>query len=309
MSLLIRLALLMLAAGLLSDGTCLRATEFAGDFEELGASARALGLGNAVVALASDASAIYYNPALCSRFARKGAEFLHSEDFAGLVRHNYVAVVFPTRPQAFGFAVLQNWIPDIKLTEWDSAAGRPRVSRIVDATQTVAYVCYSRSPATWLALGGNAKVIYQNLGGTGSCFGMGLDMGLAITPQPDITVGVRVRNASTSPLFWDTGTREVVSPAVSAGFAKTLTLGRDRLTAAMGVETDFFSPALLPQLGLEYVFRNVLSGRIGSYRGNLAFGAGIRFGRFHVEYGYAAGAAPGARELGSPQQLSGGVEF
>lgn len=294
---------------LFSAGTLVHATEFAGDFEELGASARALGLGGAVVALASDASAVYYNPALCSRLSRSGAEFLHSEDFAGLVRHNYLAVVFPARPQAFGLAVLQNWIPDIKLTEWDSVASRPRLKRIVDATQTVAYVCYSRSPAAWLAVGGNAKIIYQNLGGVGSCFGMGLDIGLALTPQPDLVVGVRVRNASTSPLFWDTGTREVVTPAAAAGFAKTVRLGRDRLTTALGAETDFSSPNLTPQLGLEYGFRGVLFGRIGSYRSNFAFGLGLRFGRFHIEYGYAAGAAPGARELGSPQQLSGGVEF
>lgn len=306
MLLLGRIVLLM-GAALFS--TLVLATDFAGDFEELGASARALGLGGAVVALASDASAIYYNPALCSRLVRTSATFLHSEDFAGLVRHNYLAMVFPSRPQAFGFAVLQNWIPEIKLTEWDSVAGRPRVSRVVDATQTVAYVCYSRSPAAWLALGGSAKVIYQNFGGVGSCFGMGLDMGLALTPYPDLAIGVRVRNTSTSPLFWDSGTREVITPAASAGFAKTARLGRDLLTTALGVETDFCSPNLTPQFGLEYTFRGVLSGRIGSYRGNLGFGLGIRFGRFHIEYGYAAGAAPGARELGSPQQFSGGVEF
>jgi len=285
------------------------ATKYAGDFEELGTSARALGLGGAAVALAADPSAIYYNPALCSRLERTGIEFLHSEDFSGLVKHNYLAAVFPACPQAFGFAVLQNRIPDIKLTEWDSAAGRPRVKEVVSASQLIGYVCYARAFAPWLALGGNAKVIYQDLGGTGSCFGMGLDLGLTLTPQRDLDVGLRVRNASTSPLFWDTGTREYITPRAALGLAKTLRLGRDRLRAAVEAEADFEERRLLPNLGLEYGFRNVLFGRLGSYRGNFAFGLGLRFGRFHVEYGYAAGAAPDARQLGTPQQISGGVEF
>jgi len=39
------------------------------------------------------------------------------------------------------------------------------------------------------------------------------------------------------------------------------------------------------------------------------FGLGLRLKRFHVDYGYASGLAPDARDLGSPQQISGGIEF
>jgi hypothetical protein len=294
--------------------TAAGATRYAGDFEELGASARIIGMGGAAAANADDASTIYYNPSLSSRLSRTSALFLHSEEFSGLVKHNFLGVSFASCLQSFGFAVLHNGIPGIKLTALPypdlppSDTNRPCVTEVVSANQLVGYVNYSRTLTPALSVGGNCKLIYQNLG-VGSCFGMGIDLGLAVVPLKGMSVGLRLRNASTAPLFWDTGTREYVAPSVGLGVAKTFPLGRDRLTLAAESQADIETGSLLPELGVEYVFRNVLAGRLGAYRGNFAFGVGLRIGRFHLDYGYAAAAAPGARELGSPQQISGGVEF
>lgn len=291
------------------------ATRYAGDFEELGTSARAIGMGGAVVAAAGDPSAIYYNPSLPSRLARPAVFFLHSEDFAGLLQHNYLAAAFPSCRQSFGFAVLHNGIPGIKLTTLPDTTlppgenNRPYTYRTVNANQFVGYVNYSRVLSPFVAVGGNGKVIWQDLGTTASCFGMGIDLGLTLTPLRNLEVGLRVRNLSTSPLFWDTGTRELITPRAALGLAKSLPLGRNRLTVALESEADFETMSFVPNLGLEYAFRDVLFGRLGVHRGNFSFGLGLRLRKFHVDYGYAAGIAPGARELGSPQQFSGGVEF
>jgi hypothetical protein len=304
-----RLALALLVAVLPAA-----ATRYAGDFEELGASARAIGMGGAAVATVGDASAIYYNPARPATFGRSSATFLHSEEFGGLVKHNFLGASFGSCPQTFGFAVLHNGIPGIKLTALPdpeqpvSDSNRPYVTRVVSANQLVGYASYSRAVTPVIALGGNAKLIYQDLG-TGSCFGMGLDLGATVTPIADLAVGLRLRNASTAPLFWSTGTREMVTPRAALGVAKTFRLGRDRLTLSVESQADLETGDLVPNLGAEYVFRDVLHGRLGSYQGNIAAGVGLRIGRFYVDYGYANGAAPGARELGSPQRISGGVEF
>ena len=290
------------------------ATRYAGDFEELGTSARAIGMGGAVVAAASDPSAIYYNPSRPSGFARTSVLFLHSEDFSGLVKHNYLGMSFHSSLQSVGFAVLHNGIPGIKLTALPDSTeppgpdNRPYVLREVSATQVVGYVNYARTISPHLGLGGNVKLIYHDLG-VGSAFGMGLDLGATLTPMTDLDIGLRIRNASTSPLFWDTGTREYVTPRAAAGVSKTFRFGRDALALALEAEAGLEESGFTQNLGVEYSFRNALFGRLGAHRGNLTFGLGGRYRRFFVDYGYATGYAPGARELGSAQQFSGGVEF
>jgi hypothetical protein len=290
------------------------ATRYAGDFEELGTSARAIGMGGAVVAAASDPSAIYYNPSRPSGFARTSALFLHSEELSGLVNHNFLGVSFHSALQSIGFAVLHNGVAGIKLTalpdptESVGPNNRPYVLRLVSATQVVGYVNYARTLSPYVAVGGNVKIIYNDLG-VGSAFGMGLDLGATLMPMTDLDVGLRIRNASTSPLFWDTGTKELVMPRGALGLAKSFRISRDRLTLALEAEANVEGLDFTPNYGVEYGFRNVLFGRLGVYRGNFAMGVGLRIKRFHVDYGYASGIAPDARDLGSPQQVSGGFEF
>jgi hypothetical protein len=299
------------------------ATPYAGDFEELGTSARAIGMGGAVVAAASDPSAIYYNPSRPSGFERTSVLFLHSEDFSGMgISHNYLGGSFHSPLQSIGFAILHNGVTSIPLTRLPSDTlpdslridtlpgpnNRPYAWRYVSATDVVGYVNYARTLSPYLAVGGNAKLIYRDLG-VGSAFGMGLDIGATITPMADLDVGLRIRNASTSPLFWDTGTRDLVLPNAALGIAKSFQMSRDRLTLALEAEGNMDGLEFTPNYGIEYGFRNVLFGRLGVYRGNLAFGLGLRIKRFYVDYGYAQGNAQGARELGSPQQVSGGFEF
>ena len=306
-----RLAAVALLAALAATAF---ATRYAGDFEELGTSARAIGMGGAVVAAASDPSAIYYNPSRPSGFERTSVLFLHSEDFSGLVKHNYLGISFHSPLQSIGFAVLHNGIPGIKLTALPDSTqppgpnNRPYVLREVSATDVVGYVNYARTLSPYLSLGGNGKFIYEDLG-VGSAFGMGLDLGATLTPMTDLDIGLRIRNASTSPLFWDTGTRELVMPRGALGLAKSFRIAKDRLTLALETEANVEGLDFTPNFGVEYGFRNVLFGRLGVYQGNFSFGLGLRLKRFHVDYGYASGVAPDARDLGSPQQISGGIEF
>jgi hypothetical protein len=291
-----------------------RATDYAGDFEELGTSARAIGMGGAVVATLAGPAAIYYNPARSGRNEGTGLLFLHSEDFSGLVQHNYLGATFSARLQSFGVALLHNGIPGIKLTALPDSTlppgenNRPYVERVVSANQLVGYVNYSRILSPLVALGANAKLIYQDIG-VGSCFGMGLDLGIALTPVTDLDVGLRLRNISTSPLFWTSGTRESILPRAALGVDKTFRFGRDAIKLALEVSAIPEQLEFAHSLGVEYSFRDALFARLGMHEGNLTFGLGGRYRRFYVDYGYTSGYAAGSRELGSAQQFSGGVEF
>jgi hypothetical protein len=271
-------------------------------------------MGGAVVATATGPTAVYYNPARAGLESRTRALLMHSEDFSGLVQHNYFGITFPSQRQSFGVALLHNGVPGIKLTALPDSTrppgpdNRPYETETVSANQFVGYVNYSRVITPRFSLGGNAKIIYQDLG-VGSCFGMGLDIGAVLTPGAGVDIGLRVRNASTAPLFWTTGTRELITPRVALGMDKTFRFGDDALVLAIEVEGIPEEMSFTHNLGLEYAFRNALFGRLGMHQGNLTFGLGARYKRFYVDYGYASGYATGSRELGSAQQVSGGIEF
>ena len=119
------------------------ATKYAGDFEELGVSARALGLGGAYVAVANDASAIYYNPASTIRTQSYNILLMHAQSFGGLVTNNYLGLIHSNQRNSAGLGILHNSIPNIKLTtlpdttQPPSDTNRPILDRKVNANHLV----------------------------------------------------------------------------------------------------------------------------------------------------------------------------
>jgi long-subunit fatty acid transport protein len=62
--------------------------KYAGEFMAIGVGGRALGLGSAQVALASDASAGYWNPAALVRIDYPEFMLMHDERFASLINYD-----------------------------------------------------------------------------------------------------------------------------------------------------------------------------------------------------------------------------
>lgn len=294
------------------------ATKYAGDFEELGVSARAIGLGGAYVAVVNDASAIYYNPAGSAKTKGLNIILMHCESFGGIVKSNYLGIVFPSQSQGYGIAVLHNGIPKIKLTtlpdttQPPSDTNQPILEREVNANQFVFYLNFGHTVSSTFRFGINAKMIYQTYD-VASCFGMGIDFGGIITLFDGFDLGLRIRNLTTSPLFWDTKTKEIIALHPALGVARTFTLGQDRLLLSAELESNvdegLTNWQLLENIGIEYSLKQILSVRLGLYHQLFTFGLGASYRGFFLDYAYQTGYFSQARDLGGSQRISGGLKF
>lgn len=90
------------AAFLLLIGAASRAAETAA-FLDVGAGARALGMGGAYTALADDSDAVYWNPAGLARVEKRQASISHAE-LGASTRHDFLAYAHPLGRATFAGA-------------------------------------------------------------------------------------------------------------------------------------------------------------------------------------------------------------
>ncbi len=291
---------------------------YTGDFEELGASAAAMGKGSAVVSSLLDAGTIYYNPAFTSLFNNREATFLHSENFGGLFRNDYLGFVYPFADYAVGLGVYAISVPGVKITRLLNETLPPSpenpvvVERVVTTYDAIFYLNYSRqlhnSGESYLTIGLNGKVIYRSLG-VNDCFGFGGDLGLGFKRR-DLSFGLRARNLFASPLLWS-DTTEYLRMRTSIGLTKRFAIFGGKFFLSYEIEGNIEDLPFYSNLGLEYDWR-FLALRLGFLRGCPTFGFGVSYKNFYCDYAYETGhyPEPESQELPpSPIKISCGVRF
>lgn len=161
-----------------------RAPKYSNEFLNIGVGGRALGLGNVQAALSGDATAGYWNPAgLLDLPRRNNVALMHSELFAGIVKNDYASFAMPLdTASAFGVSLIRTGVDDIADTRnlvneygyinYDNI----RLFSVADYALLVSYARKSRL-LRGLRLGGNAKIIYRNVGEFANAYGFGIDAG------------------------------------------------------------------------------------------------------------------------------------
>ncbi|MBI5240184.1 MAG: PorV/PorQ family protein [Elusimicrobia bacterium] len=260
------------------------------DFLLLDANARAVGLGGAYTALATDANALLYNPAGLGLVGAHEATFMHNQYVQGLTQ-DYAAFAFKQ-----GFGVNLNYldfsnIPRTTLANPDGTLGSFGISDLALGAG------YGRSFYDGrLALGGGAKYLRETIDKV-SADGYAFDAGVLakIKERPGLSLGAAVLNVGPEVRY--VSTKEKLPSAVRAGAAYRCTLkGTDNTFAfdLSKVRTD----KLRIGVGVETLLSHLVALRAGFTTRNdtdigITGGLGVNWRSLAVDYAFVPFAALG----------------
>jgi hypothetical protein len=172
---------LILSIGRLCSQT---APTYSNDFMDIGVGARALAMGNSVIASVNDVTSGYWNPAgLMGVTGNLEVSLMHDEYFEGIAQDDYLSACYRyDSSSVFGLTIIRFGVDNI-----------PNTLNLIDASGNVDYnnittfsvddyaflFSYARSfkSVPGLTLGGNVKIIRSIIGDFGGAWGFGLDAG------------------------------------------------------------------------------------------------------------------------------------
>jgi len=302
--------------------------KYAGEFIAIGVGGRALGLGGAYTALATDVTAGYWNPAGLSHMEYPQLILMHDEQFGSLVNYDYGAVAFPVGTStSLGLSVIRLGVDDIpdtrnaavdvngNVTYDPNDLSRIDPSRVsyFNAADWAFFLTYSKRQSEVFSYGANVKFIRRELG-ENSATGIGFDAAVWFRPFENASLGLNVQDITTTFLAWDTGTNELISPTMKIGAAYGIDAFEGRFTPVVDFDVRFegrkyASAANLGPVsfdihsGLEFDYRNVIALRVGySDIQQITFGGGLRLPKLAIDYTFAK--FDGANQLGNTHRIS-----
>jgi hypothetical protein len=310
---------LLLATGP-SDGT---ATKFAGEWLNQGGGARALALGGAYTAVASDASAVFWNPAGLAALPgsdqgrRRQILLMHSERFGDLVDYNFGAyrqLLHRGETAAIGAALVHQGISDIVLTSSgvvfnDDGDGVVEPGELIynkddlerDSHHDVGLFLTYADVWRGVRWGGNLKLIRTWSVEDYSCYGFGLDVGLlADDVWKNLDLGLKVQDLTGTYLSWSTGEEEYIAPSTRLGLAYDLPVeplrgsflftldGEFHFESRRHEATQFWVGAASADFhyGGEFSFRDRGAVRVGMDTDFFTAGAGFLLGPVGLDYAF-----------------------
>lgn len=159
-----------------------QAPKYSNEFLNIGVGARGLAMSKAQVASANDVTAAYWNPAGLTNIENNlQVAAQHAEYFAGIAKYDYGALAVKIDNQSnLGFSFVRFGVDDIpNTTELIDQNGQINYDRITSfsAADYAFLVSYARKFGDKLSIGGNAKVIYRQVGSFANAWGFGIDFG------------------------------------------------------------------------------------------------------------------------------------
>ena len=166
----------------------------AAPFLGIGAGPTALGMGGAFVAVANDASALYWNPSGISRTGQNEFLFEHTNYLIGTSYNYFGGVIALDDENAIGLSIIYLDYGSEDVTTIDLPDG---TGETWSAKDLAIGLSYSRNLTDRFSIGGTAKMVLQQIWHE-SATGWALDAGLLyITPFNDLKIGMNISNFGT----------------------------------------------------------------------------------------------------------------
>jgi tetratricopeptide (TPR) repeat protein len=260
-----------------------------------GFGARAMGMGNAFVAMADDPTALYWNPAGLDNIYQQSVTFFHASLPEGGL-YDFLGYAYPTLDLGtFAVGIGRIGIGDIP--EYN-IHGEESLGSFSFETYR-AYVGYGLK-LPWNLSGGLSLKIQRRswgdmvqLGSDVNAVGIGLDLGILYKPAfstspflRDWSIGLNIQNLFQPQLKEGEGT-DVMPFAFRFGLMRTIPfIGGGN---ALNILMDFDKSAdtdLGIFFGTEFNYQGLGKIRLGYNNSSIAFGAGVEYNMFQIDYAF-----------------------
>lgn len=243
---------------------------------KLGVGARALALGNAYISVASDPTALFWNPAGLSRGEGLHVNFMHNQQFMG-IRHEFVGLATKNNRNAYGAAVTGVSTGGIELrNEQQDSLGEYGTRYFMVTTS------YARTISKDFAMGISLKGIFERIYIYTLATWL-VDFGLSYNPRPNLWFAAVFVNLGPKPEF---ETEDIKPPSawkVGASYEFT------KFLFSLDIE-KYLDAVLRGSVGVEYLFTPYLFLR-GGYKVRyetefVSLGFGIKWKGLAMDYAW-----------------------
>ncbi|RKX99817.1 hypothetical protein DRP77_12610, partial [Candidatus Poribacteria bacterium] len=280
---------------------------------------RALGMGGSYVAIADDATSVYWNPAGLASLSRPAASLMHSSLY-GLDSYDFISIAYPAGGGSVGAGWLRVGVDEIMYTEVPKSfmppgvLNRPYVVDTFSTSYNLFSISYGFKAWGGVMAGLSVKGVYIDTLWGVNAWGIGLDLG-ALYRRGRLSLGAAVQDLTKTKLFWNTPPEEgtshtdVMSPNLRVGVAYSVEIERLKSRLTLSAEANSIY-SFEKRAGVEWNIGDVISLRFGlqerkglERRTDFTAGAGLKIkfvsgGGIDIDYAFLSS------ELGNCNRIS-----